>query len=86
MYPAAFSVALFHGKLVRNGSKKWHKSAQNAPGNLPLNSSESKSYSGFWNKTPPTPPFSLGSVQFRRRISIFRQRNHLDFQANSATN
>lgn len=47
--------------------QRWYKSAQNAHGNLWLNSAESKSYSAFFRKTPHPPVFARGRVAFRRR-------------------
>ena len=51
-------MAAFHSESAHNGRKKWCKSAQNAPGNLPLNNAESYVYRGFRRKTPHPPGFS----------------------------
>jgi hypothetical protein len=58
---AKSSLAALHPEFAWNGGEKWCKSAQNTPGNQPINNSESWLYSEFYFKTPYPPLLGVGT-------------------------
>jgi hypothetical protein len=58
-------------KLLAFRAQKWRKSSQNAPGNLPINSAESKTYGDFGAKTPHPTLFTGIWFSFRLRSHYF---------------